>query len=378
MPRPSALAICVVLPLLLSACVGANPDFDFDFRPTRGVASDAEIAPRPAPDSRGLITYDSYQVAVAQRGDTLRDVAGRIGMDADELARFNGRGLDDALRQDEVLALPRRVTPGAGGTTGGRDITTIARGAIDNAEASGNIAATPAIAVQPGVEPVRHRVGRGETAYSVARLYGVSVRSLADWNGLGPDLAVREGQYVIIPLVISEASTATPIAAPGDSVTPLPPSAASPLPASVTAAVLPAAPTNAGTAVQPAPATAPAAPTASGPRLQRPVPGDIVRPYSATNEGIDIAAPAGTPVRAADAGSVAAITQNTDQISILILRHSNGLLTVYANVSNITVSRGDSVSRGQTVAEVAPGNPSLLHFEVRRGVASLDPADFID
>ncbi len=377
MSRPSALAVCVSLPLLLSACVGANPDFDFDFRPTRAVQGTGETAPRPEPDSRGLITYESYQVAVARRGDTLAALAARIGMDADELARFNGRGVNDPLRQDEVLALPRRLTPGT--ASGNTDIASIARGAIDAAEATGNTGGTNAVAIQQGAEPVRHRVSRGETAYSIARLYDVSVRSLAEWNGLGPDLAVREGQFLIIPLVISETrASASGAQSPGNSVAPLPPSAAAPLPDSIQSAVLPAAPTNAGTTVQPVAAAATPAPAASDARLLRPVAGSILRPYSASNEGIDIGAPTGTPVRAADAGTVAAITQNTDQISILILRHDGGLLTVYANVQNIGVSRGDTVSRGQTVAEVGAGNPSLLHFEVRRGVASLDPAEFID
>ena len=48
---------------------------------------------------------------------------------------------------------------------------------------------------------MRHRVEAGETAYSIARLYGVSVTALASWNGLGPDLAVRENQELLIPIV---------------------------------------------------------------------------------------------------------------------------------------------------------------------------------
>ena len=51
-----------------------------------------------------------------------------------------------------------------------------------------------------GVEPVRHRVERGETAFSIARLYDVPVRTLAEWNGLGSDFSVREGQFLLIPV----------------------------------------------------------------------------------------------------------------------------------------------------------------------------------
>jgi murein DD-endopeptidase MepM/ murein hydrolase activator NlpD len=374
MPRASLIAIGLVLPLL-AGCVGA--DLDFDFRPdgitTRG---SGETAPRPAPDRNGLITYESYQMVVARRGDTVADVARRIGMDADELARFNGRSATDTLRADEILALPRRVAPGGAGT----DIAAIASGAIDAAEAqqgTGTPAAAGAgLAVQPGVEPVRHRVGRGETAYSVARLYGVSVRSLAEWNGLGPDLTVREGQFLIIPLVLEDAGLQpdppTEASAPGTSVAPLPPSAATPLPDPIEQATLPAQGTGAPPPAAPEPT--PAQPSA---RFIQPVSGSIIRPYGSGNEGIDIGAATGTAVRAAADGEVAAITQDTDQIPILVVRHPDGLLTVYANIRNIAVSRGDSVSQGQTLAEVGGGDPSFLHFEVRRGFEAVNPTRYL-
>ncbi len=55
-------------------------------------------AERPRPDKRGIISYPNYQVAVARRGDTLSDVAARIDMPADNLARYNGLRPDDQLR----------------------------------------------------------------------------------------------------------------------------------------------------------------------------------------------------------------------------------------------------------------------------------------
>jgi lipoprotein NlpD len=172
------------------------------FAATRSGAR-VETAPRPEPDANGLITYETYQVVVARRGDTVAQVASRVGLTSAELASFNGRRATDVLRDGEVLALPRRVSPAGGGT----DIASIARGAIDEADTS---APGGAPQVQPGAEPVRHQVGRGETAYSIARLYGVSVRSLAEWNGLGPDLAVRENQYLIIPIVLEPARRPAP------------------------------------------------------------------------------------------------------------------------------------------------------------------------
>ena len=379
MRRAKLIPIGLSIPLL-AGCVPAN--FDFDMRPERiSTRGAGEAAPRPAPDANGLITYDSYQMVVARRGDTVADVAARIGMQPEELARFNGRNPSDLLRPDEVLALPRRVDPGAPTATG-TDITAIASSAIAAAEARSPVGATTAtsLEVQPGQEPVRHRIARGETAYSIARLYNVSVRSLAEWNGLGPDLAVREGQFLIIPIVLDESAADAVVAttAPGASVAPLPPSAATPLPEPIQAAPLPQQ-TSAAPVATPPPAAqpAPAPQPTSTARFTQPVAGDIIRPYGRGNEGIDIAAPSGTAVRAAGDGEVAAITQSTDQIPILVVRHPDGLMTIYANISNIAVARGDRVTQGQKLAEVGAGSPSFLHFEVRRGFEALDPTQFL-
>jgi lipoprotein NlpD len=378
MRRATLIAIGLCLPLL-AGCVPA--EFDFDMRPERiSTRSAGEAAPRPAPDANGLITYDSYQMAVARRGDTVADVAARIGMPPEELARFNGRNPGDLLRPDEVLALPRRVDPGATGT----DITAIASSAIAAAEARAPAGPAPgsSLTIQPGQEPVRHRIARGETAYSIARLYNVSVRSLAEWNGLGPDLTVREGQYLLIPVVIETGAAPAPVAttAPGESIAPLPPSAATPLPAPVVATTLPQQTSTAPTpapAPAAAPAPSPAPQSARAARFAQPVTGDIIRPYGRGNEGIDIAAPSGTAVRAAGDGEVAAITQDTDQIPILVVRHPDGLMTIYANITNIAVARGDRVTQGQRLADVGGGSPSFLHFEVRRGFEALDPTQFL-
>jgi murein DD-endopeptidase MepM/ murein hydrolase activator NlpD len=110
-----------------------------------------------------------------------------------------------------------------------------------------------------------------------------------------------------------------------------------------------------------------------------PVQGPIIRAFArGRNDGIDIGAPAGTPVRAADAGTVAAITQNTDGVPIVVVRHANDLLTVYAGLDNVTVSRGTAVTRGQQIATVRAAQTPFLHFEVRRGMEALDPGPFLE
>ena len=82
-------------------------------------------------------------------------------------------------------------------------------------------------------------------------------------------------------------------------------------------------------------------------------------------------------MRAAADGIVAAITRDTDQVPIIILRHADNLLTVYAGVDNLTIEKGDRVTRGQIIAKVRDAEPSFLHFEVRQGLSSVDPMDFL-
>ncbi|MDY6860642.1 MAG: peptidoglycan DD-metalloendopeptidase family protein [Pseudomonadota bacterium] len=369
-PRLRALTLgCSVL--ALAAC----QDFDLDLRSNGANTSDAvrqQTAPRPAPDARGVISYPNYQVAVARRGDSVADVAARVGLPAGELATFNGLPQDVALREGELLALPASARETAPDDT--IDITTLAGGAIERADGAITPATTTTPATATQAEPIRHRVERGETAYSIARLYNVSVRSLADWNGLAPDLSVREGQYLLIPVVTTTAAPATPetTTPPGAiSRIPVPPTAARPLPDEPTA---PAA----------APVTPPPSPdleeekTVTA-RLAFPVEGQIFRGYEKKkNDGIDISAPAGSPIKAAEAGTVAAITRDTDQVPILVLRHSDNLLTVYANIADISVAKGDTVKRGQQVATVRASDPAFLHFEVREGFESVDPMSYLN
>lgn len=376
--------LCGTALFALSAC---EDGFDMDMRGGFGNKFDTTDAAinatqaRPRPDERGVITYPNYQVAVAQRGDTVADVAARIGTDPAELARYNGLSSDTKLRKDEVLALrnPVSILPGGGQDSitpapGAVDITALAQGAIDSSPVT--TSALPAAAAA-GPEPVRHRVARGETAFTIARLYNVSVRSLADWNGLDKDFSVREGQYLLIPVAQDQANVAaaplTATTSPGSgSPTPTPPSATQPLP-------------EEETPVASAPVETPAAPVLAKPtkaaaatRMGFPVQGPIVREYTkGKNDGIGIGASAGTPVKAAAAGTVAAITENTDNLPIIVVKHPDNLLTVYANVDGLKVKKGDSVSRGQQLANVRPGSSDFLHFEVRKGFDSVDPLPYL-
>ncbi|MFP7672735.1 peptidoglycan DD-metalloendopeptidase family protein [Marivita sp. S0852] len=387
--RPAfRLSASVTVLAVLGAC---SEPLDLDMRGilnggfNTADAARAATASRPEPDNRGVISYPNYQVAVAQRGDTLATLANRVGLPAAELARFNGVQTGDSLRAGEIIALPRRVaepSPATGAVATGPirppsevDITTLASDAIDRSEPTPSQRSEP----QTGAEPVRHQVKRGETAFTISRLYNVSARSLAEWNGLDSDFSLREGQFLLIPVATQAPAQASEPEAPGrGSPTPEPPSASQPLPeetpppaAEATAPAEPEAPPAADVGEQ----TAASASTAA---MSFPVQGSIIREYAkGRNDGIDIGASVGTDVKAAASGQVAAITTNTDGINILVVRHPDNLLTVYTHVDNISVKKGDAVSRGQAIAKVARFDPARVHFEVRKGFDSVDPMEYL-
>ena len=375
--RPTKLVLGTAIIALLAGCEGSGFDFDLRDMGNGFDTTDAldDVPNRPRPDSRGIISYPGYQVVVAERDDTVTAIAARLGLNAAELAAYNGIEPNAVLRRDEVIALPARVaepSPATGALTTGP----ILPAPVVTTTPLETVAPTPA--TQTGQEPVRHHVAVGETVYSISRLYAVPVEAIAEWNGLGADLSIRSGQFLMIPQANSAAPIAapTPTVAPGaGSETPVPPSAATALPDETPEPVATAAPPvvapNLG--AQQTELTGNADAT-----LIYPVQGTIIRAYAAgRNDGIDIASDAQTPVKAAAAGVVAAITTNTDGIQIVVIRHSDNLLTVYTHLEALTVTRDDTVSQGQVIGQVLAGNPSYLHFEVRRGMDSADPADFL-
>ncbi len=396
---PTRIRFTLMTGAACAALAACDQPLDFDMRGISGGFSTADaatapLAARPTPDRRGIISYPTYQVAVARRGDTLTDVAGRVGLGVDELARFNGIDPTVPLRKDEIIALPSRVAESS--APGSVDIAAVAGGAIERVPTTPSIRtapldapATAAPAPQPSAakEPVRHKVERGETAFTIARLYNVPIKALAEWNGLGADFGIRSGQYLLIPVASQKPPMRTAAVAPAltplpgqGSATPTPPSATKPLPAEkVAPAVAPTPPATPKVAEKPVADVGKVTQSAQAARLVRPVTGTIIREYAkGRNEGINIKAAPGTPVKAADVGTVAAITKSAEGIPIVVLRHSGSLLTVYANVTDVAVAKGDSVSRGQTIAKLRSGSDAFVHFEVRKGFDSVDPNPYLN
>jgi murein DD-endopeptidase MepM/ murein hydrolase activator NlpD len=101
----------------------------------------------------------------------------------------------------------------------------------------------------------------------------------------------------------------------------------------------------------------------------------------AVNEGIDLAAPIGTAVRAADAGVVAYAGNGSQRFgSLVVVRHTNGYVTAYAHASELLVGPGDTVRRGQLIAKSGKSGrvtKPQLHFEIRKGSVPVDPSEYL-
>ena len=358
----SALALCAAL----AACAGGRP----------GSPSPAAVA-NTAPDARGVITYASYQVAVARDGDTIATLSQRIGASTEEVARLNGLPANYLLRTGEVVVLPDSVPRPDAAVAGGWS-PDLAAAAIEGAPLPPPGATTTAPAAEspfsngqtdPLIDPVRHRVEPGETVYSIARLYGVSVTALSSWNGLGGDMTIRENQELLIPIVSSAnriSSTVDTQPGQGTPVTP-PPIASTPLPENLAPGENPASPDLGQYRTPP------------GGRLSPPVSGAITRAYNpAKPNGVGYAAAVGAPVRAAGDGEVALISEEIGGSgTIVLISHSDDLLTTYSVLTGVTLEKGDRVSAGQVIGNVAPRDKPELQFDVFRGLDPIDPTTYL-
>ena len=121
-------------------------------------------------------------------------------------------------------------------------------------------------------------------------------------------------------------------------------------------------------------------------RMRWPVRGRVISAYGSgggkKNDGIDISVPEGTPVKAAENGVVIYAGDGLKDFgNTVLVRHESGLVTVYGHASELKVSRGQTVKRGQEIAVSGMSGATdapKLHFEVRKNSAPVDPATFLE
>jgi murein DD-endopeptidase MepM/ murein hydrolase activator NlpD len=231
-----------------------------------------------------------------------------------------------------------------------------------------------------------HIVARGETLMSISRRYHKPVAQIAAANKISPKTHLKIGDRIFIPGQMTASRAVTPPAPAVPKVQPPHVQALAPAPhPAATADAAPAA-RVAVTGTQATAAAAPTTPVARSLAFRWPVRGRVIatfgqKPSGQRNDGIDLAVPQGTEVRAAEDGVVAyAGNELKGYGNLVLIRHENGFVTAYANASEILVKRNDRVHRGQVIAKSGQtGGVAVpqLHFEIRKGSSPVDPSQFL-
>jgi murein DD-endopeptidase MepM/ murein hydrolase activator NlpD len=335
--------------------------------PPRSVAA----APRPVAHTAAAHNGSTIIVGTS---DTLDGLAKRYNVSPAAILQANGYKGPRVLSPGQQLIIPKHT-------------------AVAAAPSLAPAASRPVAAAGPSSV---HVVNRGDTLMSIARRNNVPVSELARANNLDQTARLSLGMKLTVPGSKSAAAAPAPAAQPVAAVSAQP---ATTVAAPATkmasaggppqAARLASATTN---VVEEKPAAEPAAvkpseATGALPTFRWPVRGKVITSYGAktngkSNDGINLAVPEGTPVKAAEDGVVAYSGNELKGYGNLVLvRHSNGYVTAYAHASELMVKRGDTIKRGQIIAKSGQsgevGSPQL-HFEIRKGSSPVDPLQFLN
>jgi murein DD-endopeptidase MepM/ murein hydrolase activator NlpD len=225
-----------------------------------------------------------------------------------------------------------------------------------------------------------YTVQQGDTLAAIARKTGVGVVALKNANGM-KDGVLKIGQTLKVPAGGNAAvASAKPVAVdPVTTATTAP--AAKTTPTETLASYTP--PKKDAKVIAAAEDDDVVAPNATGiSKMRWPVRGRVISSFGGGKDGVDIAVPEGTPVKAAENGVVIYAGDGLKEFgNTVLVRHENGLVTVYGHTSSIEVQRGQKVKRGQEIALSGMSGATdapKLHFEVRKNSAPVDPSGYLE
>lgn len=211
-----------------------------------------------------------------------------------------------------------------------------------------------------------HVVQKGDTVYNISKRYNLDMNSLSKANDLDEPYGLRIGQRLVLPGSVV-ASSYTPPPAPQKTTS----TSWTPWKSSNT--------TSKASSYAPLPKK-------RSSTFAWPLRGKVISNYGSigkgrNNDGINIAAPLGAEVKAADAGSVAYAGNELKGFGNLILiRHNDGWVTAYAHNDRILVKKGQKVRKGEKISTVgSTGGVSSpqLHFEIRAGKKAVNPNSYL-
>jgi murein DD-endopeptidase MepM/ murein hydrolase activator NlpD len=319
------------------------------------------------PNAAGNWSWEGGKAITVGTGDTIDAIARRHGVPSSVIIQANNIAAPATIYPGQRLVIPRY------------NASTVAAAAAPVARppAPAPVAAASAAPGAAGSSGV-HVVAAGETLSKIARHYHKPVSEIIKANNLQANATLNVGDRLVIPGAAAPAAKAS---------APAPAAQAKP---AVSAVVNQ---NESASVVTPAPDTLDkdAAKLAEGtgalPKFRWPANGRIIAGYGPTtngqqNDGINIALPENTPVKAAEDGVVAyAGNELKGYGNLVLVRHPNGYVTAYAHAKELLVKRGDQVKRGQVIArsgQTGNVNAPQLHFEIRKGASPLDPTRFLN
>ena len=241
----------------------------------------------PAPKETGIITFDTYAIVRAKKGERLFNVADRINVSSKKLAVHNGVSENYQLGQGEVLAIPLNILPNH--NDGSINIAKVASKAIDRVKTE----------QESEVEEKIEQTDQSEKNETIGTNVSKNVTSTSEMN---------LKTYI------------------------------------------------------------------------KPIDGEISSPFSYDvngNQGINIQAPQGEPVKATNDGTIVLVSRGSNQPTVVLIRHDSEILSAYSNISDVNLSKGDRVKRGQIIGVVSMG-ADHLHFEIIKGTDRIDPITFLE
>ncbi len=303
---------------------------------------------------------DTYRVST---GDTLYSISRRYGITVESLRQANNLNQFSSLNIGQQLFLPRQSANGLASNSPRTSVaqqpaeistlpqsTTLQR-QFTKPVATNAFAPVQTAAIGSGVYKVQPK----DTLYSIARAHGVHVNVIKNLNGLTGAEGLRIGQQIRVSGNAAQVAAATPVAKP------------------VIAAV-----------TKPTVLAKPAKRSSS--RFRWPVSGRVISEYGKKsdgrrNDGLNLAVPPGTVVKAAENGVVAYSGNGLKSYGNLILiKHDGGWVTAYAHNGSILVKKGDKIRRGQAIARSGQSGDVTkpqLHFEIRRGALAVNPRKYL-
>lgn len=308
---------------------------------------------------------------VVRPGQTVYAVSREHNVPVQDLIAANGLASPYHVQAGQRLRLP-----------GGTGASYAANGSAVRADAAYAPAQQPSTlkAEAGGV----HTVKAGETLYSLGRTYGVSPMTIASANGFSGSYQLKVGERVRIPGAGGSSLAATESA--GTKVAALTPGTDTMNDASTGKSDRAQPVTSAGLTDTGGDSALPAPAARATSEFRWPVKGRVIsrfgeKPNGSRNDGINIAVPEGTSVRAAENGVVAyAGNELKGYGNLVLVRHEDGWVTAYAHNKELLVKRGDVVKRGDIVAKAGQTGSVTspqVHFEIRKGAQAVDPTGYL-